>query len=218
MLSFTSPPMKTALLLFALFSISGSAADDAFANIVLRGLSQDVVVIQQRGADHNIILKGSKPAEGFTVKKVNWSTVPGGSTVVLINERGEEGTVRFDQNQIFPSETPAPLLKDPAPRRQPSVSGPAGDAFANIVLRGLSQDVVVIYQHGTDHRILLKGSKPTEGFTVKKVNWSTVPGASTVVLINERGEEGTVRFDRNLVFPSRPSLPPLGNPVPRRQP
>src|SRR5262245_39438302 len=48
----------------------------------------------------------------------------------------------------------------------------APNPFANIVLRGLGSDYVVIQRHGDDHSIRIYGEKEEEGFKVEKVNWS----------------------------------------------
>jgi hypothetical protein len=73
---------------------------DPFANIYLRAYGSDFVVIQRVGDDHTIRIIGDQPSEegGFKVEKINWSTIPGGSTVDLISKSGERGTVKFDEN------------------------------------------------------------------------------------------------------------------------
>ncbi len=80
------------------------------------------------------------------------------------------------------------------------------DPFANIVLRGLGSDYVVIQRHGDDHTIRIYGEKEEEGFKVTKVNWSSVPGESTVEL-NNGGTVGVVKFDQNLVHNPAPAAP-----------
>jgi hypothetical protein len=87
------------------------------------------------------------------------------------------------------------------------------DPFANIVLRGLGSDYVVIQRHGDDHTIRIYGDKEEDGFKVEKVNWSSVPGESTVDLVN--GDvHGTVKFDQNLVRSAAPPPPPAGQNLP----
>lgn len=88
---------------------------------------------------------------------------------------------------------------------------PPENPFANIVVRGLGSDFVVIQRHGEDQTIRLVGGQSKQGFTVKKINWSNVPGTSTVTLVSESGEEGIVGFDQNLVHATKPALPGSAN-------
>jgi len=97
---------------------------DPFANIVLRGLGSDYVVIQRHGDDHSIRIFGDKEEDGFKVEKVNWSSVPGESTVDLVSG-SLKGTVKFDQNLVRSAAPPppAPNQGQPPGARRP-VSGP----------------------------------------------------------------------------------------------
>jgi|GEM_PF-3404898 len=101
-----------------------AAKVDPFANIVLRGLGTDFVVIQRHGDDQTIRLVGDKEEGGFKVTKVNWSDVPGGTTVELVSNTGETGTVKFDEN--IRNATPPPPPPGGAPGMRRPVSGPQG--------------------------------------------------------------------------------------------
>ena len=97
-------------------------------------------------------------------------------------------------------------LETVGPERRPDAPNP----FANIVLRGLGSDYVVIQRHGDDHTIRLCGAKEEEGFKVTKVNWSKVWGESTVELTDGTFTD-TVRFDQNLIHNPAPAAPAVKN-------
>jgi len=88
---------------------------------------------------------------------------------------------------------------------------PAENPFANMVLRGLGSDFVVIQRHGDDQTIRLVGGQSKQGFTVQKINWSDVPGASTVTLRSDSGVTADVGFDQNLVHSPKPAAPAAAN-------
>ena len=97
---------------------------DPFANVYLRGLGSDYVVIQRVGDDHTIRITGGEMVDGYTVKKINWSDTPGASTVT-VTKGSDEGTLEFNKNELRATAPPPGVSPLAGGARRP-VQGPGG--------------------------------------------------------------------------------------------
>ena len=103
-----------------------------FANVYLRGLGSNYVVIQRVGDDHTIRITGNETSpEGFAVQAVHWSDVPGASTVDVTKD-GQSGLLEFNKNELLSAAKGANLPKTARPiPKGPSVAGlPKNAPFA----------------------------------------------------------------------------------------